>query len=162
MVWILIITALATADQLIKSQVVRLLPGDAYHVVIDSFFYLVNRRNTGAAWSFLADQSWGIVVLSVLSALASLALVVLTLVIRKKRYQAVLSLMAAGAIGNLIDRVRDGGVIDYLDFHFGSYVFPTFNLADICLVVGTILLSLFVLFDQDQDSLFSRKQTYLS
>jgi signal peptidase II len=162
MVWILIIAALATADQLIKSLVVRLLPGDTYHVVIDSFFYLVNRRNTGAAWSFLSDQSWGIVVLSILSALASLALVILTLVIRKKRYQAVLSLMAAGAIGNLIDRVRDGGVIDYLDFHFGSYVFPTFNLADICLVVGTILLSLFVLFDKDQDSLLSRKQTYLS
>lgn len=162
MVWILIIAALATADQLIKSLVVRLLPGDTYHVVIDSFFYLVNRRNTGAAWSFLSDQSWGIVVLSILSALASLVLMILTLVIRKKRYQAVLSLMAAGAIGNLIDRVRDGGVIDYLDFHFGSYVFPTFNLADICLVVGTILLSLFVLFDKDQDSLLSRKQTYLS
>ncbi|NCA97795.1 MAG: signal peptidase II [Clostridia bacterium] len=162
MVWILIIAVLATADQLIKSLVVRLLPGDTFKIVIDSFFYLVNRRNTGAAWSFLANQSWGIIVLSVLSAIASLALVILTLVIRKKRYQAVLSLMAAGAIGNLIDRVRDGGVIDYLDFHFGSYVFPTFNLADICLVVGTILLSLFVLFDKDQDSLFSRKQTYLS
>lgn len=162
MVWILIIAALAVADQLIKSLVIRLLPGDTYKVVIDSFFYLVNRRNTGAAWSFLADQSWGIIVLSILSAIASLVLVVLTLAIRKKRYQAVLSLMAAGAIGNMIDRVRDGGVLDYLDFHFGSYVFPTFNLADICLVVGTILLSLFVLFDKDQDSLFTRKQTYLS
>ncbi|MCD8499530.1 MAG: signal peptidase II [Clostridiales bacterium] len=162
MVWILIIAALAVADQLIKSLVIRLLPGDTYKVVIDSFFYLVNRRNTGAAWSFLADQSWGIIVLSILSVIASLALVVLTLVIRKKRYQAVLSLMAAGAIGNMIDRVRDGGVLDYLDFHFGSYIFPTFNLADICLVVGTILLSLFVLFDKDQDSLFTRKQTYLS
>ena len=162
MVWILIIAALAVADQLIKSLVIRHLPGDTYKVVIDSFFYLVNRRNTGAAWSFLADQSWGIIVLSILSAIASLVLVVLTLAIRKKRYQAVLSLMAAGAIGNMIDRVRDGGVLDYLDFHFGSYVFPTFNLADICLVVGTILLSLFVLFDKDQDSLFTRKQTYLS
>ena len=162
MVWILIIAALAVADQLIKSLVVRHLPGDTYKIVIDSFFYLVNRRNTGAAWSFLADQSWGIIVLSILSAIASLVLVVLTLAIRKKRYQAVLSLMAAGAIGNMIDRVRDGGVLDYLDFHFGSYVFPTFNLADICLVVGTILLSLFVLFDKDQDSLFTRKQTYLS
>ncbi len=162
MVWILIIAALAVADQLIKSLVIRHLPGDTYKIVIDSFFYLVNRRNTGAAWSFLADQSWGIIVLSILSAIASLVLVVLTLAIRKKRYQAVLSLMAAGAIGNMIDRVRDGGVLDYLDFHFGSYVFPTFNLADICLVVGTILLSLFVLFDKDQDSLFTRKQTYLS
>ena len=162
MVWILIIAALAVADQLIKSLVIRHLPGDTYKIVMDSFFYLVNRRNTGAAWSFLADQSWGIIVLSILSAIASLVLVVLTLAIRKKRYQAVLSLMAAGAIGNMIDRVRDGGVLDYLDFHFGSYVFPTFNLADICLVVGTILLSLFVLFDKDQDSLFTRKQTYLS
>ena len=162
MVWILIIAALAVADQLIKSLVIRHLPGDTYKIVIDSFFYLVNRRNTGAAWSFLADQSWGIIVLSILSAIASLVLVVLTLAIRKKRYQAVLSLMAAGAIGNMIDRVRDGGVLDYLDFHFGSYIFPTFNLADICLVVGTILLSLFVLFDKDQDSLFTRKQTYLS
>lgn len=75
MVWILIIAALAVADQLIKSLVIRHLPGDTYKIVIDSFFYLVNRRNTGAAWSFLADQSWGIIVLSILSAIASLVLV---------------------------------------------------------------------------------------
>lgn len=162
MVWIIIIAGLSTADQLIKRLVVQLLPGNTNQVVINSFFYLVNRRNTGAAWSFLADQSWGIVVLSILSAIASVAMVALTLIIKKKRYQAALALMAAGAIGNLIDRIRDGGVIDYLDFHFGTYIFPTFNLADICLVIGTILLSLFVLFDKDQGSLFIRKQTYLS
>lgn len=162
MVWILIVAVLAAIDQLIKNVITKVLPGDARKIVIDSFFYLVNRRNTGAAWSFLADLSWGIIVLSVLSAIASAALLIMIFIFQKKRYKLALTLMASGAIGNLIDRVRDGGVVDYLDFHFGTYIFPTFNLADICLVVGTILLSIFVLFEKDQDNLFAKKQTYLS
>jgi len=162
MVWIIIIVLLVGADQLLKQLVMSALTGPSTITVIDNFFFIVHRRNTGAAWSFLADASWGIIVLSILSGVASLVLLVLTLRLKKARYQAALALMTAGAIGNLIDRVRYGSVTDYLDFHFGSYIFPTFNLADMCLVCGTILLSWFVLREPDQNKKVGSGQTFLS
>lgn len=57
-------------------------------------------------------------------------------------------MITAGSVGNLIDRIRLKAVTDYLDFHFGRYIFPTFNLADMLIVCGTILLMIFVLIDQ--------------
>ncbi len=150
MVWIIIIILLVGADQLLKQLVMNTLSGPASITIIENFFYIVHRRNTGAAWSFLAEASWGIIVLSVLSGVASLVLLILTLRLKKARYKATLALMTAGAVGNLIDRVRFGSVTDFLDFHFGSYIFPTFNVADMCLVIGTILLSWYVLRDPDQ------------
>lgn len=149
MVWIITIVILTVADQLIKNIIRTTLPGNDSITVIENFFYLVHRHNTGAAWSFLANASWGIIVLSVLSGIASAVLVVVTLKITALQYKLPLSLMSAGAIGNFIDRVWLKSVTDYLDFHFGSYIFPTFNLADICLVVGTILFSYFILFTTD-------------
>lgn len=150
MVWIIIIILLVGADQLLKQLVMQALSGPASITVIENFFYIVHRRNTGAAWSFLADASWGITILSVLSGLASIVLLVLTLRLKKARYKATLALMTAGAVGNLIDRIRFRSVTDFLDFHFGAYIFPTFNVADMCLVIGTILLSWYVLRDPDQ------------
>lgn len=150
MVWIIIIVLLVGADQLLKQLVMSSLSGQATITVIENFFYIVHRRNTGAAWSFLAEADWGIIVLSVLSGVASLCLLGLTLWMKKARYKAPLALMTAGAIGNLIDRIRFKSVTDFLDFHFGKYIFPTFNLADMCLVAGTILLCWFVLRDPEQ------------
>lgn len=162
MVWLIIIVILTVADQLIKHLIMTALPGNESITVIENFFYLVHRRNTGAAWSFLADASWGIIVLAILSGLASIVLVILTLKLQPVQFKLPLSLMASGAIGNLIDRVRYASVTDYLDFHFGSYIFPTFNLADMCLVIGTILLSYFLLFTPEAEAMVKRRQTYLS
>lgn len=163
MVWIITIVILTVADQLIKNIIRTTLPGSDSITVIENFFYLVHRHNTGAAWSFLADASWGIIVLSILSGLASAVLVVVTLKITALQYKLPLSLMSAGAIGNFIDRVRLKSVTDYLDFHFGSYIFPTFNLADICLVVGTILFSYFILFSTETpDDHVNLRGKYLS
>ncbi len=163
MVWIITIVLLTVADQLIKNLIIVTLPGTETITVIENFFYLVHRRNTGAAWSFLANASWGIIVLSILSGIASIVLVVMTLKMKTVQFKVPLTLMSAGAIGNLIDRVRLASVTDYLEFHFGAYIFPTFNLADMCLVIGTILLSYFLLFTTQQpDDQVVRKHTYLS
>jgi signal peptidase II len=153
MVWIVILAGLVLLDQMLKHLVVISLTGNEARPVIDQFFYIVNRRNTGAAWSFLADRTWGITVLSVLSAVASVVLLYLLFWLRPSRYKLPLVLMTAGAIGNLIDRVKNGAVVDYLDFHFGSYIFPTFNLADMCLVTGTILLAILLLTDPNPSGL---------
>ena len=149
MVWaIIVIVLLTSADQLLKLLVkTNLSPTDSMPV-IDNFFYLVNRRNTGAAWSFLAGKDWGIYVLAAVSAVVTAVMLVIIWKSRHTRLKACLALIAAGSLGNLIDRVRDLAVTDYLDFHFGSYVFPTFNLADMLIVCGTILLALLILLDQ--------------
>ena len=147
MVWTIIIILLSAADQLLKALVNQNIAVTDRITVIDQFFYLINRKNRGAAWSFLANQDWGIYVLAAISGIVTIVLLIVLFRTRHKRLQACLSLIIAGSIGNFIDRVRDLAVTDYLDFHFGSYVFPTFNLADMLVVCGTILLSFLILFD---------------
>lgn len=147
MVWAIIIVLLAAADQLLKGLIKANLTEADRLAVIDGFFFLINRRNPGAAWSFLANQDWGIYVLAGISALVTAVMLILIYRTRQVRLKACLTFICAGSIGNLIDRVRDKGVTDYLDFHFGAYIFPTFNLADMLIVCGTILLCLLILLD---------------
>jgi signal peptidase II len=145
MVWTIVIILLTGADQLLKLLVTNRLREQESIAVINGFFYIVHRRNTGAAWSFLANKDWGIYVLAGISAIVSIVMIILLIRTANIRLKACLAIITAGSIGNLIDRVRLGSVTDYLDFHIGSYVFPTFNLADMCIVIGTILLCLLIL-----------------
>lgn len=145
MVYLIVILLLTAADQAVKYLVnQQIAPADQIRV-IDNFFYIVNRRNSGAAWSFLADHSWGIYLLATISLLATIVMIVILLRTHVRWLQVSLTILASGSLGNFIDRVTQLSVTDYLDFHFGSYVFPTFNLADMLVVGGTILLCLVIL-----------------
>lgn len=146
MVWILIVILGAAADQFMKSLATSGLANGESIPIIDGFFYLVLRVNTGAAWSFLADAEWGRYALIAVSTVASLVMLILILRYPDRRIKACLAFLCAGSVGNLVDRIRFGGVTDYLDFHFGSYVFPTFNLADTLIVCSSIVLGILVLF----------------
>ena len=158
MVWAIVIILLVAADQLLKALIkANIAPSDQIGV-IDGFFYIINRKNKGAAWSFLANQDWGLYLLAGISAIITVVILVLIYRSRHVKLQACLTIICAGSIGNLIDRIRDGGVTDFLDFHFGAYVFPTFNLADMCIVCGTILLCLLILLDPSLHHLFSDAQ----
>ncbi|MEA4888345.1 MAG: signal peptidase II [Clostridiaceae bacterium] len=148
MVWTIIIILLTAADQLLKAVVNRNLTSIMDRItVIDNFFYIIIRKNRGAAWSFLAEQNWGLYLLAGVSFVVTLVLLAILYRTRNAKLQACLTLICAGSLGNFIDRVRDGAVTDFLDFHFGSYIFPTFNLADMLIVCGTILLCLLILID---------------
>jgi signal peptidase II len=146
MVWILIVIIGAAADQFLKATFTTMLASGESIPVIDGFFYLVLRTNPGAAWSFLADKEWGGYVLIAVSSIASAAMLIFILKYPDRRIKACLAFLCAGSVGNLIDRIRFGSVTDYLDFHFGSYVFPTFNLADTLIVCSSIVLGILVLF----------------
>ncbi len=149
MAWILIILLGLSSDQLLKRLVSETVgPADRIPV-IDGFFHIIHRTNPGAAWSFLANVPWGIHVLAATSAVASLLLAWMIFRYPDPRLRACLSFILAGSLGNLVDRVLRGGVVDYLDFHFGSYIFPTFNLADMMIVCGAIALGALVLFRHD-------------
>lgn len=139
MVWFIITILGVAVDQLSKWLVQSRLADGRTVTVIPGFFSLQYHVNTGAAWSFLSDASWGIYLLSLVSAAAAVLFLILLIRIRDRRIRFCLSLILAGTVGNLIDRVLNKGVIDFLSLQFGSYYFPIFNVADILLVAGLLL-----------------------
>jgi len=107
--------------------------------IIDNFFYITYVKNTGAAWSILSGKQIFLIIFSII--------VVIMLIIylcKKKEYNKFeiygYSLLLGGAIGNLVDRIIYGYVIDYLNFYIFNYDFPIFNIADCCIVIGIMLL----------------------
>jgi len=147
MVWTIILFILVLIDQLTKIAARSFIGKMDSIEIIKDFFYLVNRVNTGAAWSFLANKSWGIYFLSSISFVASIFILFLIYKTRSVKLKIPLVMICAGSIGNLIDRVLYKGVTDFLDFHFGNYVFPTFNVADSLIVCGSILFAIVVITD---------------
>ena len=142
---------LVVADQLVKKAIDFSMEYGSTIPVIEDFFSLHYVRNTGSAFSFLADKEWGITALSIISAVLGFLVVIFMGIACAKRLKLLgfaFCLISAGAFGTLIDRVQLKYVIDYLRFDFGSYTFPIFNLADICAVVGTFILMGIIIFGQ--------------
>ena len=136
--------AIIIADQISKTFMVNWL--DLYErVPVLSFFNQTLAYNTGAAFSFLAEaggwQRWFFVLLAIMIS-AGLIIWMRRLVHNAKREAIALALIIGGAIGNVIDRLIYGYVIDFLDFYYGSYHWPAFNIADSAIFVGAVLLVL--------------------
>ncbi|MEO1916949.1 MAG: signal peptidase II [Candidatus Thioglobus sp.] len=112
-------------------------------IIINDFFSLTHAHNYGAAFSFLADQSgWQRYFLSGLSAIASIAIMIWMrrVAVNQVLTLSALSILLAGAVGNLIDRFFLGFVIDFIDFHYQTFYWPIFNVADILISIGVVLL----------------------
>jgi signal peptidase II len=145
--WLLALAAgVLVLDQATKAWICVRLPYPTYgpprHIaVIDDFFNLVNVGNTGAAWSLFSGRSTFLALLAVATLIAIFAWR-RQLGLRLWSVQVSFGLLCGGIAGNLVDRLVHGHVIDFLDFHFGSYIYPTFNVADsgICVGVAIYLL----------------------
>ena len=147
--WMVVALVVIVADQITKWAIVEWVP--LYdRVPINSFINLTHQKNTGAAFSFLANaggwQRWFFVVLA-----TGVSVVIAVWIWRiRKQGQAVLSgglaLVLGGAVGNLIDRVRFGHVTDFIQVWFGEWAFPSFNVADAGISVGAALLIIDALF----------------
>jgi len=126
-------------DQLTKHWINARLPlgsyGPAGLTIIPGFFNLVHVGNTGAAWSMFSGKS---TLLGLLAAATLLAIFFWRrqLGLRLPAVQIAFGLLCGGIVGNLVDRLRHGHVIDFIDLHFGSYIYPTFNVADSCIFIG--------------------------
>lgn len=144
----MIIFGLILLDQWTKGLAERLIGGGKPVTVIAGFFELSCIANKGAAWSIFSSHNWGLVLLIVLSSLVLFALLWYLKKAGDPRSRTVMILLIAGSAGNLIDRLRMGAVTDFLSFTFGAYAFPTFNLADAMITIGTGLLILFSLMDR--------------
>lgn len=139
--WLLWALVLVLLDQLTKQWILR------HYALWDStpitsFFNIVRAHNTGAAFSFLANHSgwqrWLFVGIGVV------ATVLIVWQLRKyptqKLFCLALASILGGAIGNVLDRLMHGYVVDFLDFYWGSYHFPAFNVADMGITIGAALL----------------------
>lgn len=148
--WLPLSVALIVADQWTKGLVeARFVLGESLPVWF--WFDLTRLHNAGAAFSFLAGQDgWQIGFLSVLAVVVSVALVIWLRSLDARRdvlLCAALSLVLAGAIGNVIDRIEHGYVVDFIHVHWQSAYFPAFNVADSAITVGAVLLLLDALRD---------------
>ena len=135
--------AIVVLDQLVKWMVLaRFAPGE--RLELTGFFNLVLVFNKGAAFSFLADaQGWQTPLLVAFALGAALAVSVLLVRSPGRRLLcAGLALILGGAIGNVIDRLRFGLVVDFIDLHAGGWHWPAFNVADSAITVGAALLIL--------------------
>lgn len=108
-------------------------------VVIKDFFNITYVRNTGAAWSMLADKTWLIIIIS-FAIIGLIALYICKNKPNSKIEKIGYSLVLGGAIGNFIDRIVYGYVIDFFDFYIFGYDYPIFNLADTFIFCGVFLL----------------------
>jgi signal peptidase II len=134
--------AIIIADQISKTVMVNWL--DLYESVpVLPFFNLTLAHNFGAAFSFLAGaggwQRWFFVVLAVV--ISAVLIIWMRRLAQTAKLEAIsLALIIGGAIGNVIDRLIYGYVIDFLDVYAGSYHWPAFNIADSAICVGAVLL----------------------
>ena len=132
------------ADQLTKTMVMQFIRPGQIITVIPKFLNLTLTFNRGAAFGLLADAPDGMrqVLIAVTTALA--LLIVVWLLVRDYREHAgaqfALAIVIGGAIGNVIDRVRLGHVIDFVDAYYGYRHWPAFNLADSAICIGVALL----------------------
>lgn len=150
----IIILALLSIDQLTKALVARSIPFQSSQSVIPGFLDLTHIRNRGAIFGFFSHSESRILFIF----LTLVSLVALGLVLyyffktpSSQRFMKIsLSIILAGALGNLIDRVFRGYVIDFLDFYIKSWHWPSFNVADACITTGAFLLIFILVFKRSK------------
>lgn len=106
--------------------------------IVNNFFSFTYVKNSGAAWGMFGNSTIALTILSVV--IVGLFIYVYRMYHSEKFIQLSLALIIAGAIGNLIDRVRMQFVVDFFDFKILGYNFPVFNVADIAVTIGTIMI----------------------
>ena len=148
--WLALAALVVVADQIAKHWIVAHFPPEG-SVAVTGFFNIVRAHNRGAAFSFLAGsggwQRWLFVALALVAAIVIVGL--LRRHAGQKLFACSLALILGGAVGNVIDRLLHGYVVDFLDFHwrwlgplfYGGH-FPAFNLADAAITAGVIGLLL--------------------
>ena len=150
--WIHLVIAIAAVllDRATKVIIEHTLPSNDSVNVIPGFFQITHVHNRGAAFGLFADSTseWRT---ALLVGFSTIALGVVAYLLWKSDHSLPstaigLSMILGGAVGNLWDRVARGQVTDFLHFYIGEHVWPDFNVADSCIVIGAILLMVEIVF----------------
>ncbi|HEL2738618.1 TPA: signal peptidase II [Streptococcus suis] len=140
---------LIAVDQLVKAWTVANIELDTVEPFIKGFMSLAYLRNYGAAWSILQNQQWFFTIVTIV-AVTGLIWYYLKQIKGNLWTLFSLTLMIAGALGNFIDRIRLGYVVDM--FHLDFISFPVFNVADMCLSVGVGILFICIMKEESNGS----------
>jgi len=144
---LLLIIIVILLDQGTKLLTMSTLAINEKIVIIDGFFQFNHVRNYGAAWSILENKQF--LLIGVAAAIVGVIIYYKKKEPLTKPMSLASDLVLGGAIGNLIDRIRLGNVVDMIDFKFGNfYDYPVFNIADIAVVIGVFIMAYLVLKDK--------------
>ncbi|MCW4454874.1 signal peptidase II [Flavobacterium sp. MXW15] len=150
LVWLLLSVAVIGLDQWSKAWVLSSLPEYQPVVVVEGFWNWFRTYNTGAAFSFLSNAGgWQLYFFTLLAVGISGMLAFWLSRTARGDWRAALpyALVIGGAIGNVIDRLVHGHVVDFIQWYVGTYYWPSFNLADAAIVAGAIGIAVFGVFD---------------
>ncbi|HFI0121101.1 TPA: signal peptidase II [Streptococcus suis] len=145
----IVAAVLIVLDQLVKAWTVANIALDTVEPFLPGFMSLAYLRNYGAAWSILENQQWFFTIVTI-AAVTGLIWYYIKQIQGNIWTLFSLSLMIAGALGNFIDRIRLGYVVDM--FHLDFISFPVFNVADICLSVGVGILFICIMKEENNGS----------
>ncbi|OBZ19088.1 signal peptidase II [Bacillus sp. FJAT-27264] len=141
MVYYLIALIAFLIDQATKYVIATRLELGEQIPVIGNFFLITSHRNRGAAFGILEGQQWFFILVTIV-VVAGIVWYLNKVKATRKLLPTALGLVLGGAVGNFLDRMLNGEVVDFLQFNFGSYTFPIFNVADSCIVIGVALIIL--------------------
>jgi signal peptidase II len=151
--WLLLSAFIVLADQASKSYIAQRF-GEFEHISVLPILDITRMHNVGAAFSFLATASgWQRPLFIGLAIVVSIGIIVWLLRLKSGSHGLLaggLALVLGGALGNVIDRIRLGHVIDFIHFHWNEAYFPAFNVADSAITVGAACLLLDALFEGRQ------------
>lgn len=155
MIWIILAILIAAIDQISKYIVVKSIQPGEMIPIIENFFYLTFIRNKGAAFSILQN---GRIFFLILTPIIACFLVYFIFKSKSRLLKLSLAMVLGGAAGNYVDRLFIGSVTDFFSFRFGSYPFAIFNVGDMIITIGTILLAIYLLFVYKEPVKKGRKQ----
>lgn len=150
LIWLLLSLAIIVLDQLTKYWVLTRLPEYTAIPVIDGFWNWYRTYNTGAAFSFLSDAGgWQQYLFAILAVVITVVLAVWLSRTRRGDWKTAVpfAMVIGGALGNVIDRLQHGHVVDFVQWYWRDHYWPAFNLADSAIVCGAVGIALLGLID---------------
>jgi signal peptidase II len=146
-IYYVIAAVIIALDQFTKWLVVINMEVRESIPIIENVLYLTSHRNEGAAFGILQGQMW-LFYIATVGVVAAIIYMIQTQLNGSRWYGAALSLVLGGAVGNFIDRVLEGAVVDFIDMYIFTYNYPIFNVADMALVTGVIMVIIHVFMEE--------------
>ncbi|NMB27607.1 MAG: signal peptidase II [Tissierellia bacterium] len=145
----LITILIIVLDQVSKYVAVKYLKGNSPYIIIKNFFQLHYVENYGAAFGILQNRKIFFVIITSIVIVGIIFFLVKSSYGLNRMMEIALVILLGGSIGNLIDRIRLGYVVDFISVKFGKgYDFPVFNIADMAIVIGTFLIMVMILLNR--------------
>lgn len=143
--WFILTIVMITVDRITKYFIATGMELGEKINIIDNFFYITHHTNKGAAWGIFHNADMTLI-LGIVSVVVSIVMIFVFFRFDKWPIHLSLAMIISGALGNAYGRILHGEVTDFLDFYIFGYDFPIFNVADMMVTVGTVILVVYILF----------------